>query len=76
MYRRNSGASDVGSFDGKPVKILPPRTDGIAHDKPENYENVGMVFFLAHRLGEIAFSVNGTAVSVDISFDDDGSDLR
>jgi hypothetical protein len=58
------------------VKILPARADGVAHDRPEHYENVGMVYFLAHRLGEIAFSANAKAVSVDISFDDDSSDLR
>jgi hypothetical protein len=63
----------LGFFDGTPVKILPPRPDGSAHDKPERYENVGNVYFLAHRLGEMAFSANGKAVSLEISFDDDSS---
>jgi len=64
----------LGFFDGTPVKILPPRPDGSAHNKPERYENVGNVYFLGHRLGEITFTANGKAVSFDISFDDDSSD--
>lgn len=65
----------LGFFDGRPLKILPPRPDGAAHGKPERYENVGNVYFLGHRLGEIAFSANGKAVSFDISFDEDSSDV-
>jgi hypothetical protein len=65
----------LGLFDGTPVKILPPLPDGSARPKPQRYENVGNVYFLAHRLGEIAFSANGKAVSVDVSFDDDSSDV-
>jgi hypothetical protein len=64
----------LGFFDGRPLKILPPRPDGAAHDKPERYENVGNVYFLGHWLGEIAFSANGKAVSFDMSFNEDSSD--
>ena len=65
----------LGVFDGNPVKILPPRADGTGRDRPDHYENVGAVYFLAHRLGEIVFSANGQAVSLDISFDEDSSDV-
>jgi hypothetical protein len=63
-----------GFFDGRPLKILPPRPNGAAQGKPELYENVGNVYFLGHRLAEIAFSANGKAVSFDMSFDEDSSD--
>ena len=65
----------LGFFDGRPVKILPPPADGLAHDRPEHYETVGTVYFLAHRLGELAFSANAKAVTFDISFDEDSSDV-
>lgn len=65
----------LGSFDGSRVKILPPLADGTAYDRPEHYANVGTVYFLAHRLGEIVFSAKGRAVSLDISFDEDSSDV-
>ncbi len=64
----------VGFFDGSPMKILPPLAEGTARDKPDHYENVAAVYFLAHRLGEIVFSANAKAVSIDISFDEDSSD--
>lgn len=66
----------LGFFDGRPVTFLPPRAVDVEHDRPEHYEKVGSVYFLAHWLGEIAFSANAKAVSVDISFDDDSSDMR
>ena len=65
----------LGFFDGRPVKILPPPADGLAHDRPQHYENVGTVYFLAHRLGELAFSANAKAVTFDISFDEDSTDV-
>lgn len=65
----------LGFFDGRPVKILPPLADGTAHDRPQHYETVGSVYFLAHRLGEIAFSANAKALTFDISFDEDSSDM-
>jgi hypothetical protein len=37
----------------------------------ENYQEVSVVHFLAHRLGEMVFSVNGKAIPFDLSFDED-----
>ncbi len=65
----------LGFFDGSAVKILPSPADGMAHALLEHYENVGTVYFLAHRLGEIVFSANAKAVTFDISFDEDSSDI-
>ena len=65
----------LGFFDGRPVKILAPLGGGVGQDRPENYENVGNVYFLAHRLGEIAFIADAKAVTFDISFDEDSSDV-
>ena len=65
----------LGFFDGRPIKILTPFADGKAHDRPEDYETVGSVYFLAHRLGEVTFSANAKALSFDISFDEDSSDV-
>jgi hypothetical protein len=61
----------LGYFNGGPIRILPARADGSAHDKLEQYENVASFYFLAHRLGEIAVPVNGGAISLDMSFDED-----
>jgi len=61
----------VGFFDGRPLKVLPPLPSGEGHDIPEQHANVGTLNFLAHRLGEIVFSVNGKAISFDVSFADD-----
>lgn len=65
----------LGFFDGRPIKILTPFADGKAHDRPEDYETVGSVYFLAHRLGEVTFSANAKALSFDISFDEDSSEM-
>lgn len=61
----------LGFFDGRPLKILPPNSDGSAHQHLEQYENVGTFYFLAHRLGEIVLSVEGKAIPFDMSFDED-----
>ena len=63
----------LGFFDGRPNKILTPNPDGSGHDKLDRYENVGNVYFLAHRLGEIVFSINGKSVPFDLSFDEDSA---
>jgi hypothetical protein len=65
----------LGFFDGRPNKILPPNPDGSGHDKLDRYENVGSIHFLAHRLGEIVFSIDGKSVSFDLSFDEDSAAL-
>ena len=65
----------LGFFDGRPNKILPPNPDGSGHDKLDNYENVGSAYFLAHRLGEIVFSIHGKSVPFDLSFDEDSAAL-
>lgn len=65
----------LGFFDGRPNKILPPNADGSGHDKLDQYENVGSVYFLAHRLGEIVFSIDGKSVPFDLSFDEDSAAL-
>jgi hypothetical protein len=59
------------NVDGRPLEILPPNRDSSAQDAPKNHEKVGMFYFLAHRLGELAFYANGKAVPFDLSFDDD-----
>ena len=61
----------MGLFDGSALKILSPRRDGSSQDGPEDFENVGMVHFLAHRLGEMAMSANGRGIAFDLSFDED-----
>lgn len=61
----------LGYFDGGPLRILPPSADGSAVSKPKQYENVASFYFLAHRLGEIAFLVGEKAISIDMSFDED-----
>jgi len=61
----------MGFFDGSPLKILAPRPDGSSQDGPEDYENVGTVHFLAHRLGELAMAANGRGIAFDLSFDED-----
>jgi hypothetical protein len=65
----------LGFFDGRQNKILPPNSDGSGHSKLEDYENVATVYFLAHRLGEIVFSINGKSVPFDLSFDEDSPAL-
>jgi hypothetical protein len=65
----------LGFFDGRPIKILTPFADGKAHDRPEDYETVGSVYFLGHRLGEVTFFANAKALSFDISFDEDSSEM-
>ena len=61
----------LGFFDGRPLTILPPNPDGSAQAPPEQYRNVATVYFLAHRLGEVIFSVRGEAISFDLSFDEE-----
>jgi len=61
----------LGFFDGNPLKILPPLPDGLAQNTPDQYKELGMIYFLAHRLGEMVFSTNGKAVPFDLSFDED-----
>ena len=63
----------VGFFDGRPNRILPPNADGSGHDKLDRYENVGSVYFLAHRLGEVVFSIKGKSIPFDLSFDEDST---
>jgi hypothetical protein len=63
----------LGFFDNRPNKILSPNDDGSGHDKLDGYENVGSVYFFAHRLGEIVFSIQGKSVPFDLSFDEDSA---
>ena len=63
----------LGFFDGRPNKILSPNDDGSGHDKLDGFENVGNFYFLAHRLGEIVFSIQGKSVPFDLTFDEDSA---
>ena len=60
-----------GFFDGSPIKIVPSFPYRSARGDLENYREVSVVHFLAHRLGEIIFSANGKAIPFDLSFDED-----
>lgn len=61
----------LGFFDSSPIIILPPLADGVGYDRPESYEIVGNLYFLAHWLGELVLSANGRSFSFDLSFDAD-----
>lgn len=63
----------LGFFDGRPVEILTPLAHDAGHDIPEHYTNVVTMNFLAHRLGELVFSVNGKVISFDLSFEEDAT---
>ena len=63
----------LGFFDGRPVEILAPLAHDAGHDIPEHYTNVVTINFLAHRLGELVFSVNGKSISFDLSFEEDAT---
>ena len=63
----------LGFFDGRPIKILPPLPNGEGYAQPENYQTVGTIYFLAHHLGEIAFSARGKGLAIDISLDEDSA---
>ena len=63
----------LGFFDGRPVEILTALAHDAGHEIPEHYTNVVTMNFLAHRLGEVVFSVNGKAISVDLSFEEDAT---
>jgi hypothetical protein len=61
----------LGYIDGGSMNILPTGWESSARKEPDGYVKAGTVHFLAHRLGEIAISVNGRGIAFDLSFDDD-----
>jgi hypothetical protein len=65
----------LGYFDGTPIKILPPLPNGDGYNRPENHQTVATIYFLAHRLGEITLSARGKGLSIDISFDEDSTEM-
>jgi hypothetical protein len=61
----------LGSFDGRPVIILPRKPSDSDDPELQKYHITGEFYFLAHRLGEMVFSVRGKQVTFDMSFDSD-----
>jgi hypothetical protein len=59
----------LGFFDGRPVIILPPKPSDPDDPELQKYHIAGEFYFLAHRLGEMVFSVRGKQVTFDMSFD-------
>ncbi len=60
----------IGYYDGRPVQILRPEADG-SEAMLKSYSRVADFYFLAHRLGELAFSAKGKPFVFDVSFDND-----
>ncbi len=60
----------IGHYDGRRLELLRPEPDG-SGVMPEGYRPVATLHFLAHHLGELAFSAKGKSFVFDISFDDD-----
>ena len=61
----------MGFYDGRPNQILFPRSDGEAHDKPQELVQLGSFNIMAHFLGEIVLVAKETPVTFDLSFDND-----
>jgi len=61
----------AGFYDGRPNQVLSPRSDGVADYEPEGLVRLGSFTMMGHFLGELTFVANDTAVTFDLSFDND-----
>ncbi len=63
--------SVLAFYDGRPVTILSNSSEGLRRSKMDRYRTSATVYILAHRLGEILFTVDGRPVMLDMSFERD-----
>jgi hypothetical protein len=61
----------LGFYDGRAVQDLPSLKRGYGLDQPQHYISSTWFYISPHPFGELAFSVKGTSMAFDISFDDD-----
>jgi hypothetical protein len=61
----------LGFYDGRPIENLPSLKRGTGLDQPQHYKSFTWFYISTHPFGELAFSVKGTSMAFDISFDDD-----
>jgi len=59
----------LGSFDGRPIQILAPKSGGHGVAMPEAYYAYGGFTFLASPRGELFLSQNQKYVTFDVAFD-------
>jgi hypothetical protein len=63
--------SVLGFYDGRAMENLPILKRGYGLDQPQHYIAFTWFYISPHPFGELAFSVKGTSMAFDISFDDD-----
>jgi hypothetical protein len=63
--------SVLGFYDGRAMENLPSLKRGAGLDQPQHYNLFTWFYISPHPSGELAFSVRGTSMAFDISFDDD-----
>jgi hypothetical protein len=61
-------------YDGQPVTILTHSAANFQRSETNQYRTAATVYFLAHRFGEVLFTVDGKPVMLDMSFDHDVSE--
>ena len=61
----------LGFYDGRAMEELPSLKRGAGLDQPQHYIASTWFYISPHPFGERAFSVKGTSMAFDISFDDD-----
>jgi hypothetical protein len=63
--------SVLGFYDGRAMENLPSLKHGAGLDQAQHYTLFTWFYISEHPFGELAFSVKGTSMAFDISFDDD-----
>jgi hypothetical protein len=61
----------IGFYDGRAMGDLPSLKLGSELDQPQHYILFTWFYISTHSFGELAFSVKGTSMAFDISFEDD-----
>jgi hypothetical protein len=61
----------LGFYDGRAMESLPSLKRGSGLDQPQHYISSTWFYISPHPFGELAFSIKGTSMAFDISFDDD-----
>ncbi len=69
-----SHKSVLAFYDGQPVAILTHSSESLRRRETDRYRTSATVYFLAHRFGEILFTVDGKPVMLDMSFDHDADE--
>lgn len=64
----------LGFYDGRPIKILPPRPDGAGVSVPKRYWSYGGFEFLSSRSARLAVILKNRAVTVDIRLELSGDE--